>query len=341
MKAFQIASPGKTAITDVPVPSPQGPDEVLLRVRMVGFCGSDLSTFRGLNPLVSYPRIPGHEVAGTIEDVGEDVPEAWRPGMDVTLLPYTACGECPSCRRGRSNACRDNATLGVQRDGAMTEFIVVPYTKLFRHKTLDIVRLTLVEPLTVGFHAVDRGECRADDTVVVFGCGAVGLGAVAGAAARGARVVAVDIDDAKLDTARAAGAVETMNSKTSDAAAEIARLTGRDGVDLAIEAIGLPLTYRMAVEATAFTGRVVYIGYAKEPVCYETKLFVQRELDIRGSRNATPKDFSSVMDHLASGAVPVDRMVSRVVSLDAAGQALRDWDAAPGAFTKILVDLSG
>ncbi|NOY82676.1 MAG: zinc-binding alcohol dehydrogenase family protein [Kiritimatiellaeota bacterium] len=341
MKAFLITAPGKTAVVEAPAPSGPGPGEVLLRVRMVGFCGSDLSTFRGLNPLVSYPRIPGHEVAAAIEQLGAGVPGRWRVGANVTLSPYTACGSCPACRRGRSNACRDNATLGVQRSGALTEFIVVPYKDLFTHDRLDNTRLALVEPLTVGFHAVDRGECAPEDTVAVFGCGAVGLGAVAGAAARGARTIAVDIDDAKLQTARAAGAAETLKSGAVDVAAEIARLTGGDGVDLAIEAIGLPATYRMAIQVTAFTGRVVYIGYAKEPVCYETKLFVQRELDIRGSRNATPKDFPAVMDRLASGKVPVDRMVSRVVPMAEAGRALRDWSAAPAAFTRVLVEVSG
>src|SRR5690606_35699612 len=127
-------------------------DEVLLRVQTVGYCGSDLNTFRGLNPLVSYPRVPGHEIAASVAAVGAAVPqERLYEGMLVTVVPYTACGRCPSCRRGRSNACRDNQTLGVQRDGALTEWIAVPWDKVLAAEGLPAEELALVEPLSVGF----------------------------------------------------------------------------------------------------------------------------------------------------------------------------------------------
>jgi threonine dehydrogenase-like Zn-dependent dehydrogenase len=137
MRALYITEPGKTEICQLSVPLP-GTDEVLLRVRRVGLCGSDLGTFRGANPLVSYPRIPGHEVAATIERLGRDVPDSFQMGMNVTLSPYTNCGRCPACRRGRPNACRSNQTLGVQRDGALTEFLVVPWRKLYVSRTLGL-----------------------------------------------------------------------------------------------------------------------------------------------------------------------------------------------------------
>ena len=116
MKAFVIPEVGRTEVRDIPEPNPD-PGELLLRVRYVGYCGSDLNTFRGLNPMVTYPCIPGHEVSATIEAAGPDVPREWAPGTNVTLSPYTSCGLCPSCRRGRPNCCRDNQTLGVQRGG--------------------------------------------------------------------------------------------------------------------------------------------------------------------------------------------------------------------------------
>ena len=117
MNALQIEQQGRTRVVAIAAPEPQ-PGDVLLRIRTVGFCGSDRNTYRGLNPLVSYPRVPGHEIAGTVERIGADVPDGlFRPGMDVTVVPYTACGVCAACRRGRANACRDNQTLGVQRDG--------------------------------------------------------------------------------------------------------------------------------------------------------------------------------------------------------------------------------
>ena len=148
---------------------------VLLKVRMVGLCGSDLNSFRGLNPLVSFPRILGHEVCATVMRGDSDLPA----GTDVALSPYTNCGRCASCQRGRPNACQFNQTLGVQRDGALTQFIVMPREKLFPAR-LTPKELCFVEPLTIGFHAVARGRITANDTVAVFGCGGVGLGAIAG-----------------------------------------------------------------------------------------------------------------------------------------------------------------
>src|ERR1700694_1995153 len=144
---------------------------LLLKVRMVGFCGSDLNSFRGKNPLVSFPRIPGHEVSATIVE-GSRMNPAFAAGVDVTLSPYTSCGKCASCRRGRPNACQFNETLGVQRDGAATEYIVVPSERIYPAK-LTIKELCLVEPLTVGFHAVARGRVTAEDSVAVIGCGGV------------------------------------------------------------------------------------------------------------------------------------------------------------------------
>jgi threonine dehydrogenase-like Zn-dependent dehydrogenase len=338
VKAFFITAAGRTEIRDIPAPVPSD-GQVLLKVRMVGLCGSDLSSFRGLNPLVSLPRIPGHEIAATVEQAVGPAARQFRPGQDVTVLPYTSCGTCPSCRAGRPNACRSNQTLGVQRDGALARYIVAPAEKLHASDRLSLRELALVEPLTVGFHAADRGRVGPGACVCVLGCGAIGLGAVAGAAFAGARVIAVDIDDRKLAVARQAGAAEGINTTRQDLHQALAELTGGDGPEVVIEAIGNPATFRAAVEEAAFAGRVVYVGYAKKPVEYETKLFVQKELDILGSRNATAGDFPRVIAMLEQGRFPVEQMISRVAPLDQAGNALADWDADPAAFTKILVDL--
>jgi L-galactonate 5-dehydrogenase len=339
MKAFFVDQPGETSIGSVADPKP-GPEEVLLRVRLAGYCGSDLSTFRGKNPLVSYPRIPGHEIAATIEEAGVEVPERFAVGESVTVEPYTSCGDCPSCRRGRANACQFNETLGVQRDGALTEFLTVPWQKLHLAGGLSLRELSLVEPLSVGFHAASRGRVTKDDTVVVLGCGAIGLGAVSAAAFRGAKTIVVDIDDEKIALAQKAGASIAINSREQDLHERLQELTDGAGPDVIIEAIGLPLTFKAAVEEVAFTGRVVYIGYAKDKVDYETRLFVQKELDIMGSRNAEPADFDEVIAMLQAGKYPVDETITRVVPFDGAAAALKDWNANPPAFTKILVEVS-
>jgi 2-desacetyl-2-hydroxyethyl bacteriochlorophyllide A dehydrogenase len=335
MKALVLQNPGQASIETIPEPSVSD-GKILLKVRMVGFCGSDLNSFRGLNPLISFPRIPGHEVCATV--VQADSVTGLTSGMDVALSPYTNCGACASCRHGRPNACQFNQTLGVQRDGALTEFIVMPREKLYPAK-LTPKELCLVEPLTVGFHAVARGRVTANDTVAIFGCGGVGLGAVAGSSSRGAKTICIDVDDDKLELARVAGGSHTINTRRESLHDGLLEITDGQGPDVVIEAVGTPATFRAAVEEVAFTGRVVYIGYAKEPVSYETRLFVQKELDILGSRNALSEDFHSVIRLLEARKFPVDQAVSLVVSLDQAGQALRSWSENPSQFKKIMVSL--
>ena len=336
MKAIVLEEPGRAVLTNVAEPR-RREDEVLLAVRRIGLCGSDLNSFRGRNPLVSYPRIPGHEIAATVMDPGAHA--EWEAGTNVTLSPYAACGRCASCLRGRPNACRDNQTLGVQCDGALTELIALPPAKLFR-ADLSLKELCLVEPLTVGFHAVGRGRVAAEDVVAVIGCGGVGLGAIAGAAFRGARVIGIDMDDAKLEIAREAGATHTINSRTHDLHADLLEITGGRGPDVVIEAIGLPATYRAAVEEAAYAGRVVYIGWAKEQVLYETTPFVHKELDIMGSRNAMPEDFREVIRMLEAKRFPVDAAVTHIVPFEETPAILNAWNREPERFSKIMVEVS-
>lgn len=321
-------------VMDEPVP---GADEVLIRLEYVGFCGSDLNTYLGRNPMVKLPVIPGHEIGAVVEKVGEAVPEIIRPGMTVTVNPYTNCGKCPSCRNGRVNACQFNETLGVQRNGAMRERMVLPWTKIIPAEGLDVRTCALVEPMSVGFHAVERGAVSDIDTVMVIGCGMVGLGAVVRSALRGATVIAADIDDEKLALARQMGAAHTVNTMTEDVHARLQEITAGAGPDVIIEAVGNPHTYRMAVDEVAFTGRVVCIGYANSEVSFQTKYFVQKELDIRGSRNAMPSDFRAVIRYMQKGECPVDRLVSMVVSPQEAEDAMNRWAEAPGKVFRILV----
>lgn len=339
MKAVSLPEPGRLEIVDIPEPE-VGPEDVLLEVHYVGLCGSDLNAYRGNMPLVTFPRIPGHEVSGRIIAKGTAVPEAVREGTRVTLSPYSNCGLCPACRTGRPNCCEYNQTLGVQRDGALMARFAIPYRKIFPGETLSFEELVLVEPLSVGYHGANRGRVSEVDTALVIGCGTVGFGAIAGAVRKGATVVALDIDDTKLEHARKFGATHTINSAREDPLERIHALTQDEGVSVAIEAVGLPQTFRLAVEAVAFAGRVVYIGYAKKEVCYDTTAFVRKELDIMGARNAL-RVFRAVIQMMERREQPFTDLITRVYPLQETEQALRDWDADPGAFTKILIDVHG
>jgi threonine dehydrogenase-like Zn-dependent dehydrogenase len=334
MRALVIDRPGEARVIDVATPA-QAPGEATMRIRRIGLCGTDLSTFLGKNPLVTYPRIPGHEVAATLERVPANE-FGLAEGMDVTMSPYTNCGRCAACRNGRPNACRFNETLGVQRDGALKDRLAMPLAKLYA-APLSIEELCLVEPLTVGCHAVARGRVTAADTVAVYGCGGVGLGAVSAAAFRDANVIAIDLDDRKLAVAANAGARHLIHSRNEDVHARLQEITGGHGPDVVIEAIGRPETFRAAVEEVAFTGRVVYIGYAKDLVSYETRLFVQKELDILGSRNALPQDFKEVIRMFEQKRFPSAEAISATVPLEEAPAILRDWSERPAAYTKIMI----
>ena len=322
-------------IVDVPEQEMKAGD-VMIRLQYVGFCGSDLNTYLGRNPMVKLPVIPGHEVGAVIEAVGSEVPEGLKPGMVVTVNPYTNCGKCASCRNARPNACQHNETLGVQRNGSMRERLVLPWEKVIPAGLLTPRECPLVEPMSVGFHAVSRAQVTDSDVVLVIGCGMVGMGAVVRSALRGATVIAADIDDEKLQLAREMGASYTLNTKTDDVNSRLLEMTSGLGPDVVIEAVGSTPTYQMAVDVVAFTGRVVCIGYAKSEVSFQTKYFVQKELDIRGSRNALPQDFRAVIHYMERRTCPVDRLISSEVTPEEAQKALDEWAAAPGKVFRIL-----
>ena len=336
MQAARIVRPGEVEVFESPRPVAGG-GQVLLRVECLGLCGSDLATYRGRNPLAAYPRIPGHEIAGEMVSVGRGVAGSLQVGQRVAVVPYTACGVCSGCRQGRPNCCRDNQTLGVQRDGGAAEYLAVEANKVLGTEGLEPEQVACIEPLSVGHHACSRGAVRQSDTVVVLGCGMIGLGAIAAASVRGARVVAVDVDASKLAKARALGAAEGIDSSVVDLGQRVSELTDGEGPEVVIEAVGQGATFLAAVELASFGGRVVYIGYAKEPVAYETKLFVSKELDIRGSRNALWEDFEAVRGMLESGRIATAPLVTGRYGLGDLGLALRQWDAAPGTVTKTVI----
>ncbi|RKR07993.1 2-desacetyl-2-hydroxyethyl bacteriochlorophyllide A dehydrogenase [Maribacter vaceletii] len=335
MKSIIINAPGNASVGLVQDKQLQK-GEVKIKLYYVGICGSDLSTYMGKNPMVKYPRIPGHEISGEIVETGEGVSKEY-VGRQVTCTPYTNCGQCYSCKTGRTNACKYNETLGVQRDGAMTEFHNVPFSKLLFADGLSRKKLALVEPLSVGFHAVARGEVIDNDVVMVLGCGMIGAGAIIRSVLRGAKVIAVDIDERKLKIAKSIGATHTINAMDSDFENQILRLTNGFGPSVTIEAAGNIKTYQTAIAQVAFTGRVVFIGYAGKEIAFPTHLFVQKELDMRGSRNATRLDFEAVINYLKDND-DSEKLITKVITPDQFSSEINSWSENPGSVMKILVE---
>ncbi|MGB8358052.1 MAG: zinc-binding alcohol dehydrogenase family protein [Bacteroidales bacterium] len=338
MKAFVITNERSVRALEIEEPVPD-PNEILLEVHYIGLCGSDLNAYRGLMPLVTLPRIPGHEISGIIIDKGNKVPSSLKTGNKATVSPYTNCGVCPACRTGRVNTCEFNQTLGVQRDGALTRKIRIPYDKVFTSEILSLEELALVEPMSVGYHSANRGKVRETDTVLLIGCGAIGMGALCAAVRKGATVMAVDIDDKKLEIAQKFGASYSINSKNENALARIKELTQNEGVNVVIEAVGSSATFNLALEAVSFAGRVVTIGYSKEEVHFNSQLIVRKELNLYGSRNAL-RVFPSVIQMFELKEKPYSSLITKVFSFDRTPEAFKFWDENPGSVSRILIHVT-
>ncbi len=339
MKAFAITANRTIGEIDIKEPEIEA-NEVLLEVNYIGLCGSDLSAYRGQMPLVKLPRIPGHEISGVIIKKGDQVPDSFRIGDKATVSPYTNCGNCPACRAGRINTCEYNQTLGVQRNGALTKRISVPYDKIFANENLSLQELVLVEPLSVGYHAANRGEVSETDTVLLIGCGTIGLGALCASIRKGATVIAMDIDDNKLKIAKKFGATQVINSIKENAISRVMELTYNEGVDVVIEAAGNPATFVLALEAVSFAGRVISIGYSKENVNFNSQLIVRKELNIYGSRNAL-RVFPSVIKMLERKEKPYSDLITKIFPFEQVPEAFKFWDENTGSVTKVIIDMKG
>lgn len=339
MNAFALTA--VKTIEPVALPEPQvGPSDVLVEIHYIGLCGTDLNAYRGLMPLVKLPRVPGHEIGGIVLEKGRAVPDTIEVGARVTVSPYTSCGVCPSCRNGRPNSCEFNETLGVQRNGAMTERIAVPYDRIFPSTSLSLQELALVEPLSVGYHGTNRGQVHETDTVLILGCGTIGMGALMASVRKGATVIAVDLDETKLVQAKKFGAAMTVNAGHGDALAVIRDLTHGEGPSVVIEAAGTQATYQLAVESVCFSGRVVLIGYPKGLVSVEAPLLVRKEVDIYGSRNAL-RVFPAVIGMFERREKPFADLITQTFPFRQVPEALAFWDANPGQVSKILIDVRG
>jgi L-galactonate 5-dehydrogenase len=338
MKAFSIK--GIREITTVELEEPEvGVSDVLIDIHYIGLCGSDLNSYRGLMPLVTLPRVPGHEISGIVIEKGSDVPDTIMPGDKVTVSPYTNCGVCPACRAGRINTCEFNKTLGVQRDGALTKQIAVPFEKVFVSKKLSLPELVLVEPLSVGYHGTNRGYVCETDTLLLLGCGTIGMGALLAAVRKGATVIALDIDDTKLTQAKKFGASFVINAMKEDSLAVIRNITGNQGASVVIEAAGTQQTYKLALDAVSFAGRIVFIGYPKNDVQMDAPLLVRKEVTIYGSRNAL-RVFPSVISLFERKEKPFTDLITKVFPFDKTPEAFDFWDKNTGTVSKVLIHVS-
>jgi L-iditol 2-dehydrogenase len=314
MKALLLKQYMELELTDLPQPE-IGANDVLVRVRACGICGSDVHGMDGSTGRRIPPIVMGHEAAGTIEAVGRDV-KAWKTGDRVTFDSTVSCGKCHFCRRGDINLCDNRQVLGVscgdyRRNGAFAEYVAVPQNILYRlPEGLPFEHAAMIEAVSIAVHAVNLTAHELGDTAVVVGSGMIGQLTVQAAKVAGfGRVFAVDIDDAKLERAKSLGADEVFNSKNCDAAAEIAARTDGRGVDAALEAVGATDPIKTAMSCVRKGGTVTLIGNISPKVEVNLQAIVTRQIRLQGSC-ASSGEYPACIDLLSRGAIRVDSMIS-------------------------------
>lgn len=341
MKAICIKQPGEVVIEELDKPVPKE-GEALLKLLYSGICGSDLGSYRGANAYVSYPRIPGHEFSAEIVEVGEN-DKGLAPGMIVTCNPYFNCGECYSCQRGLVNACTDNQTMGVQREGAFAEYITMPVERIYDGKGLDPKTLALIEPFCISYHGVSRADVKPGDKVLVVGAGTIGVLAAVAAKAKGGEVTICDVAPEKLDYAYQTFGLDHKLLNNSPDALEngVKEFTNGNGFDVTIEAVGMPNTFQNCIDAACFGGRVVLIGVSKRNIeDFFFTIIQKKELNIYGSRNAMKKDFLELIDLVKAGGVPLDKIVTNTYKFADAPKAFADFAAGAGKMLKVVIDFT-
>ncbi len=338
MKAIQITKPYEIGIIEKEKPVAKQ-DEALLRVLYCGICGADVASFTGNQPFTTYPRIPGHEFSAQIVSVPENG-KGFKAGDVITCNPYFNCGECYACKRGIVNACHDNQTMGVQRDGSFQEYITMPVERLIDGRGLDGKQLALIEPFSISAHALSRAEVKEGDNLLIMGAGPIGLFALLRAKSMGARVAIADLLESRLKLAKEYGADMIINSKIDNLSVKCKDFTGGQGFDVCVEACGAPETFLACIDEAAHGANIILIGNGKRETTFVHSIILKKELNIFGSRNAFTRDFETLIDLVASGAVDVTKMITDVYDFENAKAAFDSLVNNDGSINKLLIKFS-
>lgn len=337
MRTIVCEEPNRFAMKETGMPTAlEG--EALIRIRRIGICGTDLHAYRGNQPFFEYPRILGHELAGEIVEIGSNS-RGLQPGDTVTIMPYLECGRCIACRTGKTNCCTQMRVLGVHQDGGMREYMTVPADHLLKADGLSLEQTAIVECLSIGAHAVRRADIAPGEFALVIGAGPIGLGVMKFAKLAGAKVIALDINDARLQYCKDwAPADYTVNVK-NDPVKEIEAITGGDFPTVVFDATGNAKSMESAFQYVSHGGRLVYVGLVKADISFHDPEFHKRELTVMGSRNATIVDFEHVIDSLRSGQIDTDSFITHRVGFEDMIGAYESWLKPETGVIKAIVEL--
>ncbi len=340
MKAIVLDRPGLLQPIHVEEPQKPGPGEALIRVRQVGVCGTDLHAFRGEQPFFTYPRILGHELSGEVLETGssqEPGQSALSAGMQCAIEPYFSCGHCPPCRRGVTNCCVNIRVFGVHIDGGMREFATVPISRLHASHTLSFEQLALVEPLSIGAHAVARARISEGERVLVVGAGPIGLAVTCFARLAGAHVIVMDISQHRLDFCQQQWPEVVCINGGNQPLAALQAVVSDDLPTAVFDATGNPQSMMSAFTYVAYGGRLIFVGLFPGDVTFHDPDFHSRELTLLSSRNATAKDFQQVISALETGKINLAPWITHRASVDTVVDAFPGWFDRNSGIIKALV----
>ena len=340
MKAIQLEQPKQFRRIEVAEAAQPGAGEALLRVHRIGICGTDISGYLGKMPFFSYPRIPGHELGVEVLAVGAGVTNV-QPGDRCSVEPYINCGHCYSCRRGHTNCCETNKTLGVMCDGGMCERIVLPARKLHVSSKLSYEQLALVETLAIGCHAVNRGEPKASEHVLVIGAGPIGLSVIEFARLSGAKTIVMDMNEQRLAFVRETMGMQTIRTKgDGDEFTTLRELTNGQLADVVVDATGSHKSMAEALNYCAFKGRLLYVGITQSEISFlQAPALHRRELDIRASRNALPGDFTRIIKLIEDGQIDTQPWITHHAAFDEMIEVFPKWTLPETGVIKAVVEV--
>ena len=341
MKALRYLGPGQLAVQEVPAPI-ISENEVLVKVSACGICGSDVHGYLGLTGRRTAPMTMGHEFSGQVVELGSHA-KKFKNGDKVIVQPLSFCGECVNCRRGNTNMCLNGKLFGVMAvDGAMAELIAVPEKLLFRLPERCSYEVgALAEPFAVAYGAVKKAGSLKDKKILIVGAGTIGLCILQLVELQGPKLVIVsDLSDARLKVAQELAADKTINPGKENYLEEVTRLTGGSMVDVSIEAVGIAATVNQAIKSLKKMGVCLWVGNSAKEIEVNMQEIVTRALKIVGTYIYTHREFGEVIDIMGTGRLRSERLISKVVSLQAAPDAFRALHEQPDSFIKILVDPS-
>ncbi|PIC67915.1 alcohol dehydrogenase [Sporosarcina sp. P21c] len=336
MKAVQVPEAHKLMIIEKKCPEIKNEFDVQVKVKRVGICGSDMHIYHGTNPLATYPRVVGHEVAGEVTAIGESV-STLKLGDHVVIEPISFCGKCYACRKGRQNVCKHLSVFGVHEDGGMQEKIVLPERQVHRvNKNLEWDELVLAEPYTIGAQAVFRGNVEAGDTVLIQGCGPIGVCILKMAKLAGAIVIMTDLDEKRLQFAEQNGADYIINAGKVSVETEVMKITESEGVNVVIDAVCLPSTFELGVQVASPAGTVVVLGFDERPASISQLPITKKELEIVGSRLQT-NQFEKVITLLNEGKLTHDGLITHKFALKDVQKAFDFIENSPDQVRKACI----